>query len=51
MTNEQAIVALECIAINMTGAIMELKENDPYIDVLKQRIKAIDMAQKALKEK
>lgn len=30
---------------------MELKENDPYIDVLKQRIEAIDMAQKALKEK
>lgn len=49
MTTIEAISVLECIAIDYTGLLVGLSKTDPMNDVLEQRIKAIDMAQEALR--
>lgn len=48
MNNKEAELVLECMAIDMTGALCDTKE--PMRDVLKQRIEAINIAQKVLRE-
>ena len=50
MTNEEAYYILELMAIDMTGAMAGLSKKDPMADVLSQRIKAIDLAQNALRQ-
>jgi len=51
MTNKEAICILECMAIDMTGAIADMSKHNPMEDVIVQRIEAINMAQAALKNK
>lgn len=46
MTREKAIKILECMAVDLTGALADTKE--PLADVLRQRLDAIDVAQAAL---
>ena len=46
MTRERAIKILECMAVDLTGALADTKE--PLADVLRQRLDAIDVAQTAL---
>lgn len=46
MTREKAIKILECMAVDLTGALADTKE--PLADVLRQRLYAIDVAQAAL---
>lgn len=46
MTRERAIKILECMAVDLTGALADTKE--PLADVLRQRLDAIDVAQAAL---
>lgn len=48
MNNKEAELVLECMAVDMTGALCDTKE--PMRDVLKQRIEAINIAQKALRQ-
>lgn len=48
MNNKEAELVLECMAVDMTGALCDTKE--PMRDVLQQRIEAINIAQKALQE-
>lgn len=48
MNNKEAEQILECMAVDMTGALCDTKE--PMRDVLQQRIEAINIAQKALRE-
>lgn len=50
LTRAKAIAVLECMAIDLTGALATLKETDPMTDVLRQRLEAIDTAQAALRE-
>lgn len=49
MTNQQAIAILECMAVDMTGAWGEMNECNPMVDVIRQRLDAINMAQDALR--
>lgn len=49
MTKAKAISALECIATNLVGELMAAGE-EPVADVLRQRIEAVDLAQRALRE-
>ncbi len=51
MTDRQAISVLECMAIDMTGALGEMSERDPITDVIRQRLDAIDAAQASLQAK
>ena len=46
----KAIATLECMAIDLTGALAGLAKTNPMADVLEQRIEAIDTAQAALRE-
>ena len=46
MTRKKAIKILECMAVDLTGALADTKE--PLADVLRQRLYAIDVAQAAL---
>ena len=46
----KAIAVLECMAIDLTGALAGIKETNPMADVLEQRIEAIDTAQAVLRE-
>lgn len=46
MTREMAIKILECMAVDLTGALADTKE--PLANVLRQRLDAIDVAQAAL---
>ena len=46
----KAIAVLECMAIDLTGALAEMAEENPMAEVLKQRLEAIDTAQAALRE-
>lgn len=46
MTREEANRILECMAIDLTGALSRAKE--PMADVLLQRLEAINVAQDAL---
>ena len=48
MNNKETEMVLECMAVDMTGALCDTKE--PMRDVLKQRIEAINIARKALRE-
>lgn len=48
MTNKDAIHILELMAIDMTGALAGLNKTNPLLDVLDQRLQAIDRAQSAL---
>lgn len=48
MNNKEVELVLECMAVDMTGALCDTKE--PMRDVLKQRIEAINIAQKALRQ-
>ena len=45
----EAVKVLECMAIDLVGALGSLSETNPLTDVLRQRIKAIDKAQYALR--
>ena len=47
MTRKDAIYTLECIAVDLVGSVTETKE--PMLDVLRQRIEAINIAQFALR--
>ena len=51
MSEIDAVKALECMAIDMVGALAGLSEKEPLADVLCQRIEAINLAQSALREK
>lgn len=50
MTRTRAISILECMATDMVGALASLSETNPLADVISQRIEAINLAQKALRE-
>lgn len=47
MTREEAIKILECMAVDLTGTLANIKE--PMLDVLRQRLDAINVAQAALR--
>ena len=47
MTREEAHCILECMAIDLTWALPGTKE--PMLDVLRQRLDAINVAQAALR--
>ena len=49
MTTKEAIGVLECMAVDMTGAMAGLSERNPMTDVLRQRLDAINAAQDALR--
>lgn len=49
ITKEKAISMLECMAIDMVGAIAGMRETNPMLDVLQQRIEAINLAQSVLR--
>lgn len=49
MTTEEAVVCLECMAIDMTGGIAGLSDMSPMKDLLERRIEAINLAQDALR--
>ncbi len=51
MTDKEAVMILECMATSLMEAWTGLSNKDPLTDVLDQRIKAIDVAQSALKER
>lgn len=48
MTNDRAYNILETMAVDMTGALVDMTTKDPMWDVLKQRLEAINEAQDAL---
>lgn len=50
MSNAEAIRILECMAIDMTGALMESDKDSPKQAVLMQKINAINLTQKALRD-
>ena len=45
----KAIAVLECMAIDLTGALASTAKTNPMADVLEQRLEAIDTAQAALR--
>jgi len=51
MTNKEAILILECMAIDMLGRLADLSKKSPMADVLRQKLDAIDVAQAALRAK
>ena len=51
MSEIDAVKVLECMAIDMVGALAGLSKKEPLADVLCQRIEAINLAQSALREK
>ena len=51
MSYLQAISILECMAIDMTGAIADMPPINPMYDVISQRLDAINLAQKTMREK
>lgn len=46
----KAIAVLECMAIDITGALAEMSKENTMAEVLQQRLEAIDTAQAALRE-
>ena len=48
MTEQQAIMILECMATDMVGAMADLRETNPMLDVLQQRVDAINVVEEAL---
>ena len=51
MTEQEAIEVLEIQAIDLTGLISGMRKENPLVDVVQQRLDAIDLAQQALKER
>lgn len=51
MTDKEAVMILECMATSLMEAWTGLSNKDPLTDVIDQRMKAIDVAQAALKER
>lgn len=51
LTYLQAIGILKCMAVDMTAAIADMAKRSPMYDVIVQRIDAINLAQKVLREK
>ena len=51
MTEQEAIAVLELQAIGLTGLISGMRKENPLYDVVQQRLSAIDLAQRALKER
>lgn len=51
MTEQEAIEVLEIQAIDLTGLISGMRKENPLVDVVQQRLSAIDLAQRALKER
>ena len=49
MTREEAIGVLECMAIDLVGAMADMRETNPMLDVVRQRVDAINIAQSALR--
>lgn len=49
MTVGEAISILECMAIDMTGALQDIPQKSSIFDLVKQRIEAINKAQCALR--
>lgn len=45
-----AIKVLECMAIDLTGGLAGLSKTNPMVDVLEQRIEAVNCAQEALRK-
>lgn len=45
-----AIKVLECMAIDITGGLAGLSKTNPMVDVLEQRIEAVNCAQEALRK-
>ena len=50
LARAKAIAVLECMAVDLTGALAESSKTNPMTDVLEQRLEAIDTAQEALRE-
>lgn len=50
MNNVEAIRILECIATDITGALMDANMTSSKQTVLKQKLDAIDLAQKVLRD-
>lgn len=50
MSNIEAHGILECMVIDMTGALASMRESDPMACLLEQRIEAINLAKEALKQ-
>ena len=50
MTNKKAISILECMAIDITGALMDAGMTSSKRTVLMQKLDAINLAQKALRD-
>ena len=48
MTREEAKIILECMATDMIGAMAGMRETMPMLDVLRQRVDAINIALTAL---
>ena len=44
MTREEAKIILECMATDMIGAMAGMRETMPMLDVLRQRVNAINIA-------
>lgn len=51
MTEQETILVLELQAIDLTGLISGMRKENPLVDVVQQRLDAIDLAQQALKER
>ena len=51
MTEQEAIEVLEIQAIDLTGLISGMRKENPLVDVVQQRLDAIDLAQQVLKER
>ena len=49
MTREEAKIVLECMATDMIGAMAGMRETMPMLDVLRQRVDAINIALTALR--
>ena len=50
VTPKAAICILEIMAVDLVGAMADMKVSDPLYDVFDQRVAAIDLAQEALKK-
>ena len=49
MTREEAKIILECMATDIIGAMAGMRETMPMLDVLRQRVDAINIALTALR--
>ncbi len=49
MTDREAISVLECMAIDMIGALSGISEGDSVADTIEQRLETIDFCQDILR--